>query len=38
MTDRHPANWTFGDWDAAQGIQFPSVYRDGEEVIASEFD
>ena len=29
--DNHPATWTFGSWDP--GIRFPSVRRDGHEVL-----
>lgn len=32
--DNHPATWTFGSWDT--GVRFPSVRRDGHEVLPPE--
>ena len=36
MTRGHPSRWTFGGF--GQGIQFPAVFRDGEEVMPPDID
>ena len=37
MTQAHPSNWSFGPWDGS-ATQFPSVLKDGKEVVAAEQD
>lgn len=38
MINRHPSEWTFGDWDAkSSSMSFPSVFRDGTEFMRAEY-
>jgi len=37
LESRHDSRWSFV-WDPGPGVQFPSVLKNGEEVMPTEYD